>query len=347
VYETIAKPTFASPPDEPKRRCLRRFDGSMNDYRAYAEIVAASRPRHPRAVSELLADDWRRRLDDYWERWIVERNGQPVAVGTVVEPSWSPRPDKYHLFLLVHPSHRQRGVGRTLFERLRASVESRGATTLTAETSEDEPEAVRFLERRGFRLVLRAPMSRLDLACVDPLDLDLHAATSRADIRIDSVDQLSRLDPRWFDELWRLASDTLKDMPSDEPLAPQSRDDFERRFLLPNVDPGAIFVARSRDGEWLGVSGLTTRPADPTTLGTWFTGVRRAHRRRGVATALKISTVKWALDYGARTIETENEENNPMLGINLRFGFRVAPAWLDYKWERGSAVRSQSSTGSR
>lgn len=320
------------PRPAPPRDRLRRFDGSLSDYDAFAEILAASRPRHPRAVSELLADDWKRSLDDFCERWVVERDGRTIAVGTINDPSWSPRPGKYHIFMFVHPDVREHGVGTLLFDRLRASVEPRGLTALTAETSEDQPEAIRFLDKRGFELVLRAPMSRLDLSSVDRRLLETPNASS--DIRVESVAELARRDPSWFDQLWQIVCDTARDIPADEPLATPSRDELQRWLHYPSVDPAALFVALDRSDRWLGVSGLHTRPADPTTLSTWFTGVRREHRRRGVATALKTAAVRWAIASGAQTLETENEENNPMLGINLRFGFRVAPAWLDYKWER-------------
>jgi GNAT superfamily N-acetyltransferase len=71
--------------------------------------------------------------------------------------------------------------------------------------------------------------------------------------------------------------------------------------------------------------------AQSNTLNVGMTGVLRAHRRMGIATALKVRAIQFAQTYGARWIETGNEENNPMLQINLRLGFQPAPAWLSFE----------------
>lgn len=34
---------------------------------------------------------------------------------------------------------------------------------------------------------------------------------------------------------------------------------------------------------------------------------------------------------GATHIETDNEENNPMYGLNMTLSFKPAPAWVDYE----------------
>jgi len=61
-----------------------------------------------------------------------------------------------------------------------------------------------------------------------------------------------------------------------------------------------------------------------------LTGVVRTHRRRGVATALKVKGVEWARARGVRVIETDNEENNPMFDLNVALGYRPVPAWAEY-----------------
>lgn len=38
--------------------------------------------------------------------------------------------------------------------------------------------------------------------------------------------------------------------------------------------------------------------------------------------------IQSAIDYGAKTLITDNEENNPMYQINLKMGFETKPAWL-------------------
>jgi GNAT superfamily N-acetyltransferase len=65
-------------------------------------------------------------------------------------------------------------------------------------------------------------------------------------------------------------------------------------------------------------------------LYTGFTGVLPTYRRRGIATALKVRALTYARGLLTSTgehplVRTGNEENNPMLQINLCLGFVELP----------------------
>ena len=64
---------------------------------------------------------------------------------------------------------------------------------------------------------------------------------------------------------------------------------------------------------------------------TGLTGVSRDYRRRGIVTALKVKAIEVAKVDGFETIETSNEENNPMFQLNLQLGYEPAPAWLEFE----------------
>ena len=71
---------------------------------------------------------------------------------------------------------------------------------------------------------------------------------------------------------------------------------------------------------------------DPSFLWQGLTGVRRAARGRGIAMALKLRTVRYALDRGVEHIKTWNDQyNRPMLAINEALGFERQPAWITYE----------------
>jgi len=69
----------------------------------------------------------------------------------------------------------------------------------------------------------------------------------------------------------------------------------------------------------------------PQTLQTGLTGVRKSHRRKGLALALKLRAAAFAKAYGARYIRTSNHQaNRSMLAINEAMGFvkELATVWL-------------------
>ena len=68
--------------------------------------------------------------------------------------------------------------------------------------------------------------------------------------------------------------------------------------------------------------------AEPTKLQTDLTGVIRSHRRKGIATALKVHALTKAQTTDAESVDTDNEENNPMYPLNVKLGFKPTPGWV-------------------
>lgn len=309
---------------------IRPFDGTPVDYTSVAAVWTQARPLDPQTAGDLLSRDWRRG-HVFSSRYVATSStGSVVGVGMILDAFWSSRPGKFHFDVCVAPKARHQGLGRRLFQTLIQST-PQPVTTLTTETSEDDDDAIRFLEQLGFRLVLRAPRSILNLPRMTDLG-DPSSCLAADGMKVSCLADLS-LQPDWFERFWRLVCVTTADIPSDEPLTPPRREHLRTFLAAPEVDPHQIYVAHEVAGEgaWVGMTGLIDVGADPTMKKTWFTGVRRSHRRRGIATALKIRALGQARAAGALRVLTENEQDNPMLGINLRLGFEVAPALLEYK----------------
>jgi GNAT superfamily N-acetyltransferase len=132
---------------------------------------------------------------------------------------------------------------------------------------------------------------------------------------------------RTRDPAWGLS----QDVPSPEPFTRSPFDVFvERTLTAPNFLPDAQIIAVDA-GRWVGMSGLWKSLATPKRLHTGFTGVARSHRRKGVATAMKVEGIRFARAYGAEIIGTDNEENNPMYLLNLQLGFEPRLAELFYR----------------
>jgi hypothetical protein len=76
-------------------------------------------------------------------------------------------------------------------------------------------------------------------------------------------------------------------------------------------------------------------------------GVRRRHRRRGLALLLKSHSLRRAAELGATIALTDNDETNaPMLAVNTALGYR--PFARRLRWERsGPTETATSATSSR
>ena len=78
----------------------------------------------------------------------------------------------------------------------------------------------------------------------------------------------------------------------------------------------------------IGLNNLWKNQLDKV-INTGLTGVRREYRRKGVATALKHTSLSWAKNQGYEWIRTDNASSNKgMLNINIGVGFKFMPAWL-------------------
>jgi GNAT superfamily N-acetyltransferase len=144
------------------------------------------------------------------------------------------------------------------------------------------------------------------------------------------VPDLPARDPDWQRHWYDLECECWLDVPLPEPPTVGRFEEFASRFDSPNYEPRAHFIALD-DGKYVGLAGFWISSVQKEKLYTGLTGVVRSHRRKGIATALKVRAARFARDYGATIIETDNEEHNPMFDLNLELGFVAQPAWLDFR----------------
>ncbi len=205
-------------------------------------------------------------------------------------------------------------------------------TKLVSRAREDHSNSLSFLKNRGYKPVLRAPTSRLTVAGFNPAPFkEKVTRVLQSGIGIKTMVQLQNEDPDWKRKVYDLEWECLQDVPTSDPLTRRSMEQFERTILNnPRLLPDAWFIAV--DGErYVGLSVLWRNLATDSLLNTGLTGVVRSHRRRGIATALKVQAIEYARRHGAEEIDTDNEENNPMFQLNLQLGFQPQPAFVDFE----------------
>jgi mycothiol synthase len=311
---------------------IRPFAYTETDYEAAVRIVSAVYPDQLETVEEWRHGDQTRDPQFLFARYLVELDGRIVATGIYCEPWWSFKPGKYFVNLLVDPDYQGRGIGTQFYDFLIGHVLAREPEVVTAGTREDKLASIHFLTERGYHQVQREPISELHVPQFDPKPFaDISRSVVEQGIVIRSLEEIAAQDPEWKRKLWQLQGELFLDVPGPDPVTIDSFEVYQERELgSPNFRIDGQFIALDSD-KWVGITALWTTEADPEKLFTGLTGVRREYRRRGIATALKLRAIDFAKRYGARTIETGNDEGNPMYQINLRLGFRPLPAWLTFE----------------
>lgn len=183
---------------------------------------------------------------------------------------------------------------------------------------------------------MRSGRSALDVAAFDPAPYQgVEATLAGEGIRVETLAELQARASDWREQLYELRWHIVQDIPSVEPQVKPTFAQFAQQVLDdPSLDPEAWFVAVDTQAEYqplVGMSNLWVNDPSYQRLDAGLTGVVRAYRRRGIATVLKVRTITYARQRGARTIETGNEERSAMYQLNLRLGFRPRPAWVSYR----------------
>jgi mycothiol synthase len=308
---------------------IRPFDWSDEDYQSLIDIHNALFPDEL-DLPELLRHRDNARDQNYMlERVLAEIDGSPVATASFGESMWTPMPHKFWLYIQVHPDFQRQGIGSAVYDRIVEALADREPRILDSWTREDKTEAVRFLEKRGYVKVMRGQNSRITLSEFDPaLFNDVVERVNQSGIRIVPLKALMERDPEWRKKLWELDWVLSQDVPEvDEPRKRGFEVFCRQTFDKPTFFPEGFFVALDGD-EYVGVSMLELNLADRTKLQTDLTGVVRSHRRRGIATALKVNALSKAKSTGVQFVETDNEENNPMYALNVKLGFKPTPGWV-------------------
>lgn len=314
---------------------------TSDDYAAMGAIHGSAVPENPRVAEHWRHDDQTRDPKCRAERWMAEVDGHPVGFGLYDQDPWVFHPRKFTVHLSVLPEWQGTGIGKALYEHVLAALAVHRPQVVRTEAREDHPRAPRFLESRGFVEAGRDVESYLQVSGIDLTPYEgIEESLADQGILIRTAAELGG-DPDAERKIWDLDMTCSRDipvLPGEEPT-PLSFETYRARILKsPRRIEDAVFVAM--DGPaFVGLTSLWRHEGMPD-LQTGLTAVRREYRRRGIATALKVRAVRYALEHGIPVIRTGNAvENRPMLAINERLGFVKQPAWVIYAKElNGEAI---------
>ena len=334
----------------PEGLVIRPFDESDRDYDASVAIWNAISPAEPTSAEGARYTDSVRDKKYLFGRLMAELDGKIVATAIYREPFWCYAPGKYALVIRVLPQYQKKGIGGALYDHIMEYLQEQKhkPVNLHSDAREDQPHSVRFLTKRGFEQMMRQQVSRLDVASFDaaPFARSLERF-EESGLVLKTLDQFRQEDPEALRKTHEKFSEFFRDVPFFEEVSDVSFEHFEKDLEGPYKLEGGFLIAFDGD-EIVGTTSLSKRLGEPGALNTGLTAVARSHRRRGIATALKVRAIELAKRIDARVIQTDNEESNPMYDLNVRLGFKPTPAWLLFRKlleEEGGAAGTDTGGG--
>jgi len=283
-----------------------------------AAIVNATSPEDPTTLEEI---HWSEATYPGTTRLLAELDGEAVGAASVGRIYVFPPEFKALWGVIgVLPQARRAGIGERLLREISQAARARGKSELYIRCVEDRPEGIDFLEHRGFTELERSKTVHLDLA-----GRAIPAVEPPPGIELTTLAAL----PDLGEAVHAVALETFADVPGgDEPMAVGDLAEFRARDVDRAAIPkDAFFVAvEAASGRAVGYASLMMLPGSTTRAYHDMTAVLRAFRGRGIARALKLAAIGWAIENGLTTLETGNDEANaPMRALNARLGYEAQP----------------------
>jgi mycothiol synthase len=275
----------------------------------FVAVTTAAFPREAASVAGFV--DWKRQAEEM--AWFLAGDDGAAFVLT----GWHTPPGHAIGSVAVRPGRRGSGLGDELLRTIEDWSRDCGCTHLEGGIAEDDDASIAWAAARGYEEVGRNSRLVLDLAVIDP-----PAAEPPPGVEI--VTWAER--PDVARGLWEVAREAGPDVPGEEDTDVGSFEEWLDRDMSGVGDrPEAVFVALEGD-EVLGYAKLAFDPERSDRAFHDLTGVRRAHRGRGIARALKAAQIRWAKEHGYGSLQTSNEvRNEPIRRLNERHGYVLEP----------------------
>ena len=281
---------------------------TQDDLAAYAAVWSEISPRD--AVS---ADFVQARLAREPERLylLAEHTGRSLGCGFVGGSSF---PGRKMVAIGVVPDERRQGLGSALLEHCLDHARSIGGDVAAGWVWEDSAPGLAFAAHHGFVELERG------VEFVRELEEEEEEEVPPPPPGIE----IEELAPEHFRGAYEIWTEGVADIPSTEQAEVKPFD----RWLTETLAKELVLLAL--DGPTVvGFAALDDRDREAGLAENDLTTVRRSHRGRGIAEALKRTQFARAAERGYRRVVTGQDEGNmPMRRLNEKLGYRPLPATI-------------------
>ncbi len=310
----------------PAKFTIRPFESTDSDYAALVKLSNQDWPNNPSTVELWKQNDSKRKPKHLSRRYIGEietENGkQIVALGFVSKRGLSEGSGKYNIKFRIDEEFKDHGFDEPLYTHMIADLANEKPIALKTEVQERHTYRVQLFQQQGFQESIK-PKRYCQLE-VSSFEVGLLAGYSEkvaaSGIVITNVQKLKTYDSNWMQKFYDMDTAIEQQISNANEFKFMEFDEYIKMFEDKNFLADAQFVAVDGD-KYVGLSSLWPDPVCKDLLYVGTTRVLQSHRRRGIATALKLKTIAFAQAYGANTIQTRNKVNSPMYALNMKLGF--------------------------
>lgn len=314
-----------------------------DDVPAIVDLINVVNPPEERVtLEEYRYGDTLRDPEDVFNRLVITSGAQVAAVSDAGNSQNRPL-HMFRLYVAVHPAFRRQGVGTELEQRQREFAAGHGGTELIAVIAESDAVSRVFLEYRGYREAYQRFEMELNVEAFDWSRFP-DWRPRLGDLRLLTFAEIGMSEAN-MSRMYELSMLLGQDVPHPEGPPRFSYELFKKYFAMPGFRPDGLFILADGD-EWIGTTGLLVPEGRPGY--TYFTGVRRDYRGRGLATLLKLAAIEFARDHGVSAMRTHNDTvNYPMVAVNEKLGYRRLPARVAMRVNFQSIDKSRGSRQTR
>ncbi|MCP8615696.1 GNAT family N-acetyltransferase [Salirhabdus salicampi] len=257
---------------------------------------------------------------------VITPNGELVGFGRYVSGTWDPilKPGYVEVTVKVDKEWRNKGIGSWILDEIENRAHKNNAKALQTNIQDIKEMDIEWAKKKGFEITNHTFESQLNLSSFDMSQYDsVCKELESSGIRFTNLaeyPQNADSNNRFWDFWWELVTDVPgmqeKPRPDNERMISLAKDFDKKGFIL------------AADGEqWVALS-MILKENDDLCYNS-MTGVKKEYRGKGLALAIKVKAIEYALHHNVKYIRTHNNSKNlPMLSVNKKLGYKSKPGFF-------------------